>query len=203
MDTAVQSANALLDKNQKAYDMSTKSTLKKDVKDSEKANSDADYKKSTKKIKSDIKAYKNSIKQLKQVTKPSQDFLLERAKTVDTITDVEAATEETDINNMMNKAGGYYAYIAMKSSLVTDSYYADQSPVEAGTDGGAVIEAFKTVKAAKARNEYLAAFDTAGMFNSGSHKVVGTLVIRTSSSLTASQQKQLEQAIIDKLVELK
>lgn len=203
MDTAVQSANALLDKNQKAYDMSTKSTLKKDVKDSEKANSDADYKKSTKKIKSDIKAYKNSIKQLKQVTKPSQDFLLERAKTVDTITDVEAATEETDINNMMNKAGGYYAYIAMKSSLVTDSYYADQSPVEAGTDGGAVIEAFKTVKAAKARNEYLAAFDTAGMFNSGSHKVIGTLVIRTSSSLTASQQKQLEQAIIDKLVELK
>ena len=91
----------------------------------------------------------------------------------------------------------------MKSSLVTDSYYTSQSPVEAGTEGGAVIEAFKTAKDAKARNEYLAAFDSAGLVNSGSHKVIGTLVIRTASNLTASQQQQLEQAVIDKLIELK
>ena len=203
MDTAVNSANELLEKNQKAYNMSTKTALKKAVKNSENANSDAEYKKSTKEINGDIKAYKNSIKQLKQVTKPSENFLLERAKTVDTVTAVEAATEENDQNKLMNKPSGYYAYIDMKSSLVTDSYYTSQSPVEAGTEGGAVIEAFKTAKDAKARNEYLAAFDSAGLVNSGSHKVIGTLVIRTASNLTASQQQQLEQAVIDKLIELK
>ena len=204
MDTAVKSASELLDKNQKAYDMNTKTALKQAVEDSKNADSDAEYKKSTKTINADIKAYKNSIKQLKQVTKPSEDFLLERAKTVGTITNVEAATEETGGNNLMNKAGGYYAYIAMKSSLVTDSYYTSQSPVEAGVEGGAVIEAFKTEKLAKARNAYLGELDTmGGILNPGSHKVVGTLVIRTASTLTASQQQQLEQAVIDKLIELK
>lgn len=203
MDTAVKSANELLDKNQNAYDMSTKTALKQAVKDSENADSDAEYKKSAKQINSDIKAYEDSIKQLKQVTKPSEDFLLEKAKAVDTVTDAEAATEETDENKMMNKKGGYYAYIAMKSSLVTDPYYTSQSPVQAGTDGGAVIEAYKTVKDAKARDEYLSTFDSSGMLNPGSHKVVGTLVIRTASSLTASQQQQLEQSVIDKLIELK
>lgn len=204
MDTAVKSANELLDKNQKAYDMNTMTALKQAVEDSKNADSDTEYKKSTKTINSDIKAYKNSIKQLKQVTKPSEDFLLERTKTVETITNVEAATEETDGNNLMNKTGGYYAYIAMKSSLVTDSYYTSQSPVEAGVEGGAVIEAYKTVKLAKARNAYLGKLDTMGsILNPGSHKVVGTLVIRTASTLTASQQQQLEQAVIDKLIELK
>lgn len=203
MDTAVKSANELLDRNQKAYDMNTKKALKQAVKNSKKADNDDEYAKSAKKINNDIKAYRNSIKQLKQVTKPSEDFLLKRAKTVDTVTDAEAATEKTDENNMLNKKGNYYAYIAMKSSLVTDSSYKKQSPVKAGTEGGAVIEAFKTAKEAKTRNKYLAAFDTAGMFNSGSHKVVGTLVVRTSTELTASQQKQLEQDIIDKLIELK
>lgn len=90
---------------------------------------------------------------------------------------MEAATEGTDGNNLMNKDGAYYAYIAMKSSKVKSSYYASQSPVDAGADGGAAIEAFHTAKEAKARNEYLSAFDGAGVLFSGSHKVIGTLVI--------------------------
>jgi hypothetical protein len=44
----------------------------------------------------------------------------------------------------------------------------------------------------------LTGFD-GGVFSSGSHCVLGTLVIRTSNELTASKQKALEQAIIDVL----
>jgi hypothetical protein len=103
----------------------------------------------------------------------------------------------------MNKAGGYTSYIAMKSSLVTDSYYTEIPALEAGNGGGAVIEAYATVEDAKKREEYLSAFDGAGDFSSGSHKIVGTLLIRTSNELTASHQKEVEKSIIDALITLK
>lgn len=115
---------------------------------------------------------------------------------------MEAATEKTDANTLMNKKGGYYAYVAMKSSLIDDCYDEGESPVEAGTEGGAVIEAFHTVKDAKARDAYLSGFDGAGMLSPGSHRVVGTLVIRTSDELSASDQKKLENRIVDALIKL-
>lgn len=204
LDSTVKSANTLLEKNAKAYDPGTKKALKKAVDDSESAKEDSECKKAEKKIKNARKSYEDSIKQLKQVTAPKESFLIERAKQVKSVTEVEAATEKTDVNKMMNKKGGYYAYVAMKSSLVPDEigFYKDQSPVEAGNDGGAVIEAFKTVKEAKARDEYLGGFDTGGAMASGSHKVVGTLVIRTSNELTATQQTILEKRIINALIKL-
>lgn len=149
-----------------------------------------------------IKAYQDSVKQQKQVTEPKEKILVERAKTVRSVTAVEAATEKTDANTLMNKKGGYYAYVAMKSSMIDDSYDEGESPVEAGTEGGAVIEAFHTVKDAEARDTYLSGFDGAGMLSPGSHRVVGTLVIRTSDELSASDQKKLENRIVDALIKL-
>lgn len=203
MKEAVKSANELLETNQKPYDTNTKQTLEDAVKESESANDEETYKKVTKNIKTAETNYENSIQQLKQVTKPEESFLVERAKSVETIMDVEAATEETDGNKMLNKEGGYYAYVALKSSLVDNSYY-EGSTAEIGNDGGGAIEAFKTVKEAKARDEYLSQFDSiGGILSPGSHKVVGTLVVRTSSDLTASQQKELETNIINALIGLK
>lgn len=202
MDSAVESANELLEKDATPYDEDTKTALQKAVESSEDASEDAEYEKATEEITTAAKAYEDSIKQLEQVTLPEESFLVKRAKTVDTITKVEAATEETDGNKLMNKEGGYYAYVAMKSSMVDDSYYSSQSPVEAGTDGGAVIEAFKTVKEAEARNTYLSGLDGNGAFSPGTHKVVGTLLVRTSNELTASQQKKLEKDVINALIKL-
>ena len=203
MDTSVETANTLLEKNDKPFNPDTKIALKKAVKDSENAENDDEYKKKTKDINDTMTAYKDSIKQQKQVIKPAEEFLIERAKTVKTVKTVQAATEENDPNGQLNKKGGYYSYIAMKSTMINDSYYESQSPIEAGNDGGAVIEAYRTVKEAKTRDEYLTTFDGSGMLSPGSHKIVGTLVIRTSSELTASQQKELEQNIINALIELK
>lgn len=201
MDVAVETANKVLEKKETPYDLKTKTHLVQVVSASKKAKDEQAYKKVTQNIKVAVNNYKNSVQQLKQITKPSESFLLKRAKTVKTVTKVEAATEKTDGNNLMNKPGQYYAYIAMRSSLVKNDTL-NQSPVEAGADGGAVIEAFKTVKEAKARNKYLSAFDGSGAFSPGSHKVVGTLIVRTSNQLTASEQKTLENDIIQALIKL-
>lgn len=202
MKSAVSTANKVLETNAKPFDPATKADLKKAVESSEKADDDESYTAATEKVKAATKAYKDSVKQLKQVTNPKEAFLIARAKTVKSVTKVEAATEETDENKLMNKEGGYTSYIAMKSSMIKDSYYADQSPLEAGNDGGAVIEAFKTAKDAQARADYLAQFDSSGALASGTHKVIGTLLIRTSNELTASQQKVLEKQIINALIKL-
>lgn len=202
MDESVDTANELLEKDAEPFDAETETALEKAVKTSEEAEDDDAYKQVKKDIDNAIKAYQDSVKQQKQVTEPKEKFLVERAKTVKSVTAVEAATEKTDANTLMNKKGGYYAYVAMKSSLIDDSYDEGESPVEAGTEGGAVIEAFHTVKDAEARDAYLSEFDGSGMLSPGSHRVVGTLVIRTSDELSASDQKKLENRIVDALIKL-
>lgn len=202
MDESVDTANELLEKDAEPFDAETETALEKAVKTSEEAEDDDAYKKVKKDIDNAIKAYQDSVQQQKQVTEPKEKFLVERAKTVKSVTAVEAATEKTDANTLMNKKGGYYAYVAMKSSLIDDSYDEGESPVEAGTEGGAVIEAFHTVKDAEARDAYLSGFDGSGMLSPGSHRVVGTLVIRTSDELSASDQKKLENRIVDALIKL-
>ena len=204
MDSAVESANMLIEKGETPFDTTTKKNLKKVIASADEAKDDEAYQKVTEEITKASKAYEDSVKQMRQVTNPKESFLIERAKTVDSVTDVEAATEKTDPNKMMNKPGGYKSYIAMKSSMVEgeNDYYKDQSPVEAGNDGGSVIEAFASVKDAEAREEYLATLDGKGALSPGTHTVVGTLLIRTSNELTASQQKKLEKKIIDALIKL-
>ena len=65
------------------------------------------------------------------------------------------------------------------------------------------MEVYSSLNDAEARNTYLAAFDTAGILNSGSHTILGTIVIRTSQKLTATQQNELTQAISNNLLELR
>lgn len=204
MKDAIKSATDILNQDGKPYDPSTEDTLKKAIASSKDAKDDAAFTKVAEEVNAAAKAYSDSVAQMKQVTNPEESFLVERAKTIESVTDVEAATEETDGNNMMNKPGGYTSYVAMKSSLVKDDtgYYKDQSPVEAGTDGGAVIEAFPTVEDAEKRCDYLASLDGSGPMSPGTHVVVGTLVVRTSNDLTATNQKELEKRIIDALLRL-
>lgn len=126
----------------------------------------------------------------KNAVTPSADFLIERLLTVSTITAAGAATEETDPNNLLHKAGGYQDYVFFKDSQVpnADNYYGK-------TDGGGVVEVYSTSEGATKRNTYLSAFDGQGALDPGSHFVYGTCVIRTSSKLTATQQNTLSAAI--------
>lgn len=148
-------------------------------------------------------ALSNSIEQRKLVTAPSEAFVIERLRGIDGVGEIAALTEETDNNGLLGKAGTYYAKIDFASPWIKDPYsiYSGRSVAENSTDGGGSVEVFETEELAQKRNDYLGAFD-GGMFASGSHKVLGTLIVRTSDELTASQQKKLEADIIASLTRL-
>lgn len=142
------------------------------------------------------KALEDSIKQMEQITNPTGDFVILRLSQVQGIGEIQGVTEEQDPNGMLNKQGGYTSATFFSSLLLGGT-----RPLVDGTDGGGCIEVFPTAAEAEVRNSYLAAFDGTG-FASGSHVVLGSIIIRTSNSLTATQQKELTAAIKEKLLEL-
>lgn len=148
---------------------------------------------------------RQSIDQLKQVTAPSEQFVLERLSGLPNITGAEAVTEQNDPNGNLHKDGDYTAAIYFSSDLVDSSQLYAQPGYTGipatGTDAGGCVEVYATAKDAEERNDYLASFDGT-ILNSGSHAVVGTCVIRTSYLLTASEQDATEQSIIDSLTRL-
>lgn len=149
----------------------------------------------------------NSIEQRKLVTEPTEAFVLERLGNVDgsLIDGIAALTEETDTNKLLGKEGSYYSKIIFSSPKINKSQFSykdDQSIAGIGVDGGGTIEVFYTEADAQKRSDYLGTFDGAGAFDSGSHKVIGTVLVRTSHELTASQQKELETAVIEALTAL-
>lgn len=148
----------------------------------------------------------NSKKQYKQVTNPSEEFVLQRILTVDDVVDARAVTEDQDPNGQLHKAGGYTATIYFESKKVNQSKvyvsgeYADVL-IDKGTDAGGAIEVYANVEDAEKRRDYLAIHDGT-IFANGTHTVIGTVLVRTSNELTASQQKELEQKIIEALTRL-
>lgn len=152
-----------------------------------------DFAQDIQKLQEAKEGFEKSVRQLKQVTAPTQDFVISRLGQVADVSDLVPATEENDPNHHLNKPRGYTANIFFSYSKVKDQYgqYSGKNSIEKGTDGGGCIEVFANTEDANARNEYLSAFDGIGLLDSGSHEVVGTVLIRTSHHLTATQQKEL------------
>lgn len=144
--------------------------------------------------------YEKSVKQLKQVTAPTESFIIERIKSIEGITGISAVTEDNDPNKKLNKQGGYTSQVYFTYNLVNQNNVIGDSIIEKGTLGGGSIEVYKTVEDAKKRNDYLSSFDSDGLLKVGSHTVLGTIVIRTSDELTASQQKELENKITESFI---
>lgn len=148
----------------------------------------------------------NSKKQYKQVVNPSEEFVMQRILTVDDVADARAVTEDQDPNGNLHKAGGYTSTIYFESKTVNQSdvyvsgEYADVL-IDKGTDAGGAIEVYENVEDAEKRRDYLATYDGT-IYASGTHTVIGTVLVRTSNELTATQQKELEQKVIDALTRL-
>lgn len=153
-----------------------------------------------------IAAYSNSIESMNQITAPSDDFVIERLREIDTIVDIAPVTEDHDPNGNLGKQGGYIGCIYFSDSRIDKSklYIApgEDNVIDIGTDGGGAIEIYDSSEFAKRRDEYLASFDGTG-FTSGSHYVYGTLVIRTSNEFTGSQQRELTDQIVVALTRVK
>ncbi|MEG0799163.1 MAG: hypothetical protein RSG51_01930 [Bacilli bacterium] len=116
-------------------------------------------------------------------------------------------TENNDPNGQLNKDGGYTGAVFFRLTQVDEiiakedgTPYGSDS-CEVGTTGGGQIEIYANEKDAKKRNEYLATSD--GTFLASFHSVRGTLVIRLSDDLTATQQKAIEEKIFNVLNEKK
>ena len=224
LEDKIKTANQLLSNKDKPLDENLSSELKNEITSAEKAKRKiSKIKKSTSDINKQVEAlkkpldytteikklddlnqkYSTSVKQLKQITNPSSSFIESRLKEIDTITGVQSATEDNDPNKGLNKQGSYTASVYFTDSLVTDTIEG-KDIVTKGTDAGGNIEVYKTVADAQKRNEYLSAFDgLPTMLNPGSHYVYGTIIIRTSGRLTATQQNDLTQKIYQKLIEIK
>lgn len=163
-----------------------------------------DYSDNIKSITESQRAYEDSIQGLKQITAPTDDFVMDRLKNIETIADMAPVTEDHDPNGQLNKQGGYIGCIYFKDIQVDRSklYIENDNVIDIGTDGGGAIEIYTTKEEATSRSDYLGSFDSTG-FASGSHYVYGTIVIRTSNYLTGTQQKELTQKILDELIKVK
>lgn len=148
------------------------------------------------------KALENSVKQMMQITNPSGDFIIQRLQGIEGISSCQAVTEDHDPNGMLNKQGGYTSATYFSSPWINQDEVYGNDVVDKGTECGGGIEVYPTVEDAEKRNLYLSSFDGSGFLNPGSHVVLGTIVIRTSSKLTATQQNDLTQKIVCRLLSL-
>ncbi len=216
LEDSIKAAQKLLDQKETPYDDNTRVNLQNAINDAktamvtipeipsntEQINQEAksleqpvDYTKETEALSTAEKAYTDSIRQEKQITNPEETFVLDRLKQVDTIVNSAAVTEDNDPNGLLHKAGGYTSAVFFESRNVNQGDVYGSDLIDKGTEAGGCIEVYESAEDAKKRNAYLASFDGSGFLSSGSHEVLGTIVIRTSDKLTASQQKALTEDI--------
>ena len=148
----------------------------------------------------------DSIKQREQIANPTDAFVIQRLTGIDHIQTPTAVTEDMDPNGKLNKQGGYTATVYFLSDYVDQAeVYANgdiaNEVIDKGTEGGGAVEVYANEDDANKRNGYLASFDGT-VFSSGYHAVHGTCVVRVSDKMTASQQQELEAAVVEALTRL-
>lgn len=148
-----------------------------------------------------VEALETGIRQYDLVNAPSEAYIIDCLMRISGITGISAATEDNDPNGQLHKAGGYNAQVYFSSELIDQASVIGDTIIEKGTECGGSVEVYATVEDAQKRNDYLTTFD-GSVVSSGSHAVIGTVIVRTSDKLTASQQKELESNIIAALISL-
>lgn len=147
-------------------------------------------------LSSAISAFETSVKIEQQLTNPSETFIMERLSKVDSVVEAQAVTEEHDPNGNLHKPGGYTSAVYFTHTYLSSSA-TGEAIIDSGTAGGGCIEVYASKEYAEQRDAYLGNFDGT-IFDSGSHMVIGSIVIRTSHQLTATNQQALSQEIIEK-----
>lgn len=130
-----------------------------------------------------------------QITNPNQQWVLDKLKNIQSITDMAAVTKNKDPNGLLGKEGGYTACIYFGVKDVDSNLIRGASVIDKGTDAGGAIEVYEDSKSALRRCDYLSQFDGTLLYT-GSYTVVGTMVVRTSYKLSNAQQVELIDAII-------
>ena len=143
-----------------------------------------------------------NAKRYQLVNQPTEAYVIQCLQTVPEIVNISAVTEDNDPNGNLNKLGGYSAAVYFADSRINlDKNISGETLIEQGTDAGGCIEVYTCVEDAIKRRDYLAGFD-GGIFASGTHTVIGTVLVRVSDELTATQQKEIEAKVIAALTYL-
>ena len=137
----------------------------------------------------------------KQITYPTQEFVVEKLGNVENVSVIACVTEDNDPNGYLGTEGGYTAQIFFSSPLLKTETISENELLEIGTDAGGSIEIYATVEDAEARNEYLASFD-GSEYDTGKHIVLGTMVVRVSTNLTTTKQDSFSDELIEALIKL-
>lgn len=124
------------------------------------------------------------------VTNPSEEYILSKLKDVTGVMEVYAATSEDDPNNLFSDESGATSVVFFSYDKVDQDKIRGDNLVEKGTDSGGCIEVFMTQEDALKRDKHLGIFSI-----SGSHKVIGTVIVRTSYKLSKEDQDELESEI--------
>lgn len=141
----------------------------------------------------------DDIEILKQITAPSESWVVKRLENVDDVLAIQPVTPDNDPNGLLNKEnGGYSACIYFTSTGVEAD---GDNPVDKGTDGGGAIEVYRSLEDAEARCEYLSGFDNTILYT-GSYAIVGTMVIRISYIYTGEAQYELTDRIAKEFTRL-
>lgn len=154
-----------------------------------------DYSSTLNTIKEQKEDLEESYAVQKQIMNPTQDWVLSKLNNVNDISNIACATEDNDPNGNLGKDGGYTAQIYFSSSLLGTQTLAGDKLIDEGTDAGGSIEVYQNVEDAKRRNEYLSTFDGT-VVSAGKHAVLGTMVVRASSELTASKQNKFMDELV-------
>ena len=136
---------------------------------------------------------------LGQITNPSVDIVKNQIKDVEGMQDIQEVTTDNDPNEMLGKENGYTGCLYFSHELVDQTGLDGKTVIEKGTDCGGSIEIFKDKTDAKLRDDYLTQFDDTLLY-SGSHKVVGTMVIRISYRLSDESQETLTDVICNAIM---
>lgn len=129
------------------------------------------------------------------VENPSQESIVQVLNSIDGISDIECATEDHDPNSQLNSEHGYTSAVFFRYSEVDQNQFEANTTLDIGTDAGGCIEVYKNLADAQERIDKLSIFKI-----SGSHKLIGTVIVRTSSKMPVKQQAELEAIICQKLL---
>ena len=147
-----------------------------------------------------------SIKQMKQVTCPSESFVLERVTNIRDqagMTDVIALTEDNDPENYIGKAGWYTVKIIFRHKDV--EHYGLESGLltlsEVGNPAGGCVEVYRTEEDAQRRADELKSQEGTAR-SPGARVICGTMVIRVSDDLKTSYQQELLTLITNEMLRI-
>lgn len=146
----------------------------------------------------------HSIKQLKQVTCPSESFVLQRVTNIRDeagMKDVISLTEDNDPENYIGKAGWYTTKVIFHHRDV-EHYGLDSGLLtlsEVGNPAGGCVEVYRTEDDAQRRADELKGQEGTSR-SPGARMVCGTVVIRVSDDLKTSYQQKLLEMISAELL---